>query len=281
MELLLDYKQLDKILSDYHRLLGVGIGLYDKYYQPICLMPKTNWSFCNIIRQNKDVLSSCYACDKKAFEHVNKTKKLYIYKCHMGLYEAVAPIIDNDVIIGYIMVGQLLDQQSLKYQWVTTSKKCNTYGFEVEEIKDAFFNLRQMSHSDIESAANIMHACSAYLCYQNIVHVERGGLFGQIHQFLTNNIKEKITQDIVCSHLNISKSTLYNTLIEHTSMSLTSYVRKLRMGVACELLTNTNLKINKIAEEVGIEDYNYFSRQFKDTYGITPRLYRSNQNPNG
>lgn len=274
MQLLLDETNVQKLLEDYHALLGVGIGLYDKYYQPISLIPKRGWNFCNIIRTNKKVAKACHQCDMTAFKHVEKTKELYIYRCHMGLYEAVAPIIDNDMIIGFIMVGQLLDEHSINHQYLITSKKCRAYALNEDAYKKAFYELTQMNRSKIEAAANIMHACSAYLCFKNIVRVERSGLFPQIDLYLRDNLKYKITPDAITSRLKISKTTLYTIMMDNVAMSLTMYLRKLRMDLALELLTTSDLTIKAIAEEVGIDDYNYFSRLFKKTYGQSPRSYR-------
>jgi two-component system response regulator YesN len=40
------------------------------------------------------------------------------------------------------------------------------------------------------------------------------------------------------------------------------------------LLKNSEKAISEIAEAVGFNDYNYFSRIFKKYYGISPRDYR-------
>ena len=39
-----------------------------------------------------------------------------------------------------------------------------------------------------------------------------------------------------------------------------------------------HLKINEIALQVGYEDANYFTRQFKYVYGLSPRAYRNYRN---
>lgn len=280
MQLLFDQTSLNKLFQDYHSLLGMKIGLYDKNYQMVSLMPTTGWTFCNSIRQNPSIARACASCDIKAFKHVEKTRELYIYKCHMGLYEAVAPIIDKGHIIGFIMVGQLLDERSLDFQWLTVKKKCAHYHLKESDYRESFFALKQMNLKQIEAAANIMHACSAYLCYKNIMHVERSGLFPQIELYIEEHIKEAITQDDLCKKLAISKTTLYTIMMNNVSMSLTAYLQKLRMEKARLLLCNTQLKIKAISESVGINDYNYFSRLFKKTYHQTPSNYRkSNLTP--
>ena len=48
----------------------------------------------------------------------------------------------------------------------------------------------------------------------------------------------------------------------------------MRVKVACDLLRNTEDRVSDIATEVGIPDYNYFTKVFKKAMGVTPREYR-------
>ncbi|EIT0436647.1 helix-turn-helix transcriptional regulator, partial [Staphylococcus pseudintermedius] len=50
------------------------------------------------------------------------------------------------------------------------------------------------------------------------------------------------------------------------------------MNMAADLLLKSNLKINEIAFQLGYEDPNYFTRQFKQAYGLSPRAYRNYRN---
>lgn len=94
---------------------------------------------------------------------------------------------------------------------------------------------------------------------------------------MVENLSEEISQDVVCQHFDISKSTLYNSMYENSAMSLVPYLRDLRMKKAKELLQDFfSLKIKDVAHLCGIHDYNYFSRIFKKTFYITPRQYRKN-----
>lgn len=55
------------------------------------------------------------------------------------------------------------------------------------------------------------------------------------------------------------------------------FVNKLRIGKACELLRDGNMKIEAIARQVGCEDPAYFCRLFKRLHGCTPNDYRQSQ----
>ena len=46
------------------------------------------------------------------------------------------------------------------------------------------------------------------------------------------------------------------------------------MAEAVDYLTNTNLKISEIAERVGYNSADHFSRVFRKTYNMSPLEYR-------
>lgn len=61
---------------------------------------------------------------------------------------------------------------------------------------------------------------------------------------------------------------------EETGVSFTDYVIQARLTKAQELLRDTNLKIYEIADRVGYRNLNYFSKQFKDSFGLSPLEFR-------
>ncbi|MCT4596899.1 MAG: response regulator [Vallitalea sp.] len=57
------------------------------------------------------------------------------------------------------------------------------------------------------------------------------------------------------------------------SMTFNEYVTELRLKKACSMLSNSNLAVYEIAEQVGYKPY-YFNTLFKKKYNITPLKYR-------
>lgn len=66
------------------------------------------------------------------------------------------------------------------------------------------------------------------------------------------------------------------TRIFHNTYETTpgNYILALRMKHACSLLKNTGVNISEVAFRSGFNDSNYFTRQFRKRYNITPRQYR-------
>ncbi len=58
-------------------------------------------------------------------------------------------------------------------------------------------------------------------------------------------------------------------------MGIASYIKKLRLEKAKELLTQTDLTVSQVAMEAGFSDYNYFCRIFKKETGLPAGKYRT------
>lgn len=50
------------------------------------------------------------------------------------------------------------------------------------------------------------------------------------------------------------------------------------MQKARMLLQHTHLSVGLVARQCGIPDYNYFSKQFKRTFGLSPSALRKSAN---
>jgi len=60
----------------------------------------------------------------------------------------------------------------------------------------------------------------------------------------------------------------------YTGLTFSSYLTKVRLAKATELLLTTDLGVSDVASRVGFKDPNYFSRVFKRELGVCPLVYR-------
>ncbi len=67
---------------------------------------------------------------------------------------------------------------------------------------------------------------------------------------------------------------------KHLGVSPSAYVNKIRMEYAALMLAGSDLPINEISSECGIENLSYFYRVFQKQYGTTPRQYRMHHQKN-
>lgn len=91
-------------------------------------------------------------------------------------------------------------------------------------------------------------------------------------------LEENYTQDWSVLDLlriaHMSQSNFMRVFKRATGQSPIEYLIRLRIQEATRLLRTTDRTVTEIAFDVGFQDSNYFSRQFKQALGISPRAYR-------
>ena len=71
-----------------------------------------------------------------------------------------------------------------------------------------------------------------------------------------------------------SASTLYNKLRAITGLSVSAFIRDVRMKEARRLAEqNPNIRVSDLAYSVGFHDPRYFATCFKKQYGIQPKEF--------
>lgn len=98
--------------------------------------------------------------------------------------------------------------------------------------------------------------------------------------FILKYIQENyctVTLKELSSFFNYSERQLQRIIKSSTGMSFSENIQKLKMGQAARLLSNPNLPIATIAEELGYADPGNFRYIFKKYYGVTPLDYREGE----
>lgn len=95
-----------------------------------------------------------------------------------------------------------------------------------------------------------------------------------VKEYLDTHYSEKISLDFLSGRFYINKFYLTRIFKEHFGITITNYLLQIRITHAKRLLRFTDLSIDKISRECGMNDANYFSRTFKKIEGITPGQFR-------
>lgn len=74
--------------------------------------------------------------------------------------------------------------------------------------------------------------------------------------------------------LYMSQSTLYRKIKSLTGLSLTAFIRSVRLKKAAYLIISSDLNLNQISYEVGFNDYKYFKTSFKKQFDCLPSKYK-------
>lgn len=95
-------------------------------------------------------------------------------------------------------------------------------------------------------------------------------------RFIEQNYYLDIDVDMLCEHVNYSRSYLSRTFKSETQMTIPEYINKIRVQNAVNLLTTSKMPVKEISILVGMKDSFYFSKLFKKFTGETPREFRKN-----
>lgn len=91
---------------------------------------------------------------------------------------------------------------------------------------------------------------------------------------LAGSLNRPFNLDSFCLHEGCSERALRQQFRQQTGMTITHYLRQLRICHAQYLLQHTERLIGEIAMQCGFEDSNYFSVVFNREIGMTPGQWR-------
>ena len=77
--------------------------------------------------------------------------------------------------------------------------------------------------------------------------------------------------------LGMSRVHLYKKLLQITGKTPIEFIRVIRLKRAAQLLRESQLHVSEVAFEVGFNNPKYFSRYFKDEFGVLPSVYQEKE----
>ncbi|CCH54976.1 MmsAB operon regulatory protein [Fibrisoma limi BUZ 3] len=95
--------------------------------------------------------------------------------------------------------------------------------------------------------------------------------------FMQENLSRTVTLDNIAQSANLSASFFSRKFKQDTGYAPIEYFNHLRVQRACQLLHFSDLRINEVASQLGIDDPFYFSRLFKKHMGVSPAEYKKSE----
>jgi signal transduction histidine kinase/DNA-binding response OmpR family regulator len=85
---------------------------------------------------------------------------------------------------------------------------------------------------------------------------------------------EHLGIEMMVDHLFMSQSTLFRKIKSLTGLSITGFIRAVRLKKSAQLILQSNIKMSDVAFEVGFNDYKYFKKSFLQQFCCLPSEYR-------
>jgi two-component system response regulator YesN len=96
----------------------------------------------------------------------------------------------------------------------------------------------------------------------------------QVIAFIHENYMANIGIGQIAERLNITPNYLSTLFHKKTGINFMTYLQKIRMLKAKELLTDPSVQVHQVAEQVGYFSPRHFARLFAEHYGCLPSEYR-------
>lgn len=268
----LDISQLGRLLNNLHQITGLKFALQD-YRAHEIYTASYQTAFCRRIADTPQGYAKCVACDGALYNTLRPDSGVVQYRCHAGLIEVAIPITEGGKIVANILFGQLLDDADIDAQWESTRALCAWYA-DIEGLKRAFYQLRQVSEEDIRACAEIAMACVSEVRFKSLIKTGALTDYQRLTLYIDQHYAERLSLDVLSEKLSIGKTKLCALASKEGGTTPSQMIVAKRIAVARGLLAGSEKRVHEIAEAVGIPDYNYFAKVFKKLVGQTPLAYR-------
>ena len=100
-------------------------------------------------------------------------------------------------------------------------------------------------------------------------------------EYVEQNISDdELSVETLSSVLNMSRVHLYKKLLSLTGNTPSEFIRLIRLRRAEQLLRQSQLNIAEVSYAVGFNNPRYFSKYFREMYGMTPSQYKDKYKEN-
>lgn len=273
---LINSDKLKRLLTNLYLVAGIQTNIYDKNGVDIQLFGN-HTDFCRVMNASPAGHERCLKCDREGVRRCAETRKPYRYRCHAGLWEVIIPIFDSGEPVAFLSFGQLLDDTSYREQWNHTLSTLAWYDGDMLELRDCFWRLMRMSETRRRAYEDVLFALTSYIQLERIIRTAELSDEQRLKEYIDKHYMEKLSLKKMSEELHMGTTKLCAVAKKLSGDgSITKLTAQRRVDEAKLLISNRSLSVAEIAERVGFSDYNYFTKIFKKTVGVTPSEYRKN-----
>jgi AraC-like DNA-binding protein len=143
------------------------------------------------------------------------------------------------------------------------------------DIKKVLFLVRQALENVDKQPESIKNKLS-----EKNEQASQGEIIESITRFMEAHYMQNISLKLLSELANFAPSYFIRLFKAHKGMTPFQYLNEIRINAALSYLANNNMLIQEVVEATGYQSIHYFSRLFKQKYGMSPAKWRSNQHSN-
>lgn len=93
----------------------------------------------------------------------------------------------------------------------------------------------------------------------------------------THIARPDLSVEELSHELGMSRVHLYKKLLQITGKTPIEFIRIIRLKRAAQLLRESQQNVSEVAYQVGFNNPKYFSKYFKDEFGVLPSVYQEKE----
>ena len=200
-----DVQKINHILEDFHNATGINMDILKDDFSYVG--DHSHWEncrYCKAIQSTEQGKRACICSDRELFKKSRESRKAEVHICHAGLVDVSVPIIYEDVIIGYIIFGQIkvdTDFEGIKEYLVKL-------GLDENEMGDYFSEISVFDENKIQSISNIANMLAKHILLENMLKPDFDEGVQKTINYINDNLDSELSIQSLSKNVNISKSVL-------------------------------------------------------------------------
>ena len=265
-----NHKKLINTLRDFYSATGINISVLDADFNTIANLEDAHNIYCCYIKSSRNGKRACAHSDNTLLNKCRQSRSPEMHICHAGLLDIAMPVIHNDTIIAYVIMGQMRVATVFR----DLAPHIDKLGLSIQALSDIYEKQPCYDKTRTQAIANLAVMLTKYILLENILTPNISKTIDTAEQFINNNLQKELTIQDISKGTNISKNILYKDFHTCYNCTVKEYINNKRIEKSVELLTNTELSIEEISQAIGFSSAAYFSKLFKLQKGIPPLKYR-------
>jgi len=272
--MLLNYEpeKIENFSKDFLIATGVELGVCDENFKRLNYERQKANKFCARIHEKEAGRLACRRSDRELLAKCKEQRRGVMHVCHAGLVDLAFPIMHEDKIIAYLILGQMRTETNfpvLKNRSLFSEQ-------DVIELEALYEELPIFEQKKIESIANVAMRMIKYILFENMLIPKYSPSFDRVLSYINENLEKKLTISEISKATIVPKSSLYKMFHTYLGCTVSSYINTKKTEKAAEFLVNADLSIEEISEKLGFSTQQYFSKIFKKEKGVSPLQFRKN-----
>lgn len=223
---------------------------------------------CLAIKKQPNGLEACFRCRMSVQRAVIRYRRSMAGYCTNGVYEYCRPIIYENRVICVVFVGNILTGDPLQRQ-----RLCSKVDESLLQTMEPAF-----SYDDCVRTADILESYILFLfAHYGVENKTFDPLVENIKNYLRENISYDFTMEELAAAFHYSPKYLGRVFKHRTGQTVKEYCNRAKIAQAKLLMTETDLRVEEIALQVGFNNITYFDRVFRQITGLSPKSYRASE----